>query len=226
VAQGIRQIVFTSTVAVYGLNAPHASEDTPADPFNDYARSKALAERRLVEWAEGDPCRSLVIVRPSVVFGEGNRGNVYNLLRQLRARRFMMIGRGRNRKSMAYVANLAAFLQQVRELPEGIHVVNYADKPDMDMARLVAVATDEMGVRPPRVSIPYSIGLAAGYGFDLLARTTGRRFPVSSVRVRKFCAETTVDTSRLEAMGFHRPFSLEEGLRRMIRDDAHLSPVA
>ena len=54
-----------------------------------------------------------MIVRPAVVFGEGNRGNVYELLRQIMARRFVMVGSGRNRKSIAYVGNLSAFLMYV-----------------------------------------------------------------------------------------------------------------
>jgi GlcNAc-P-P-Und epimerase len=224
VAHEVRQIIFTSTVAVYGLGAPNASENTPPDPFNDYARSKWQAEQELMEWANADRARSLVIVRPSVVFGEGNRGNVYNLLRQLRSGRFLMVGSGKNRKSMAYVGNLVHFLERATEFPEGVHVFNYADKPDMDMARLVQVATDEMGVRPPRLSLPYPLGLAAGYGFDILARATGRRFPVSSIRVKKFCADTTIETGRLESTGFQPRYTLEEGLRRMIRADLPPSP--
>jgi GlcNAc-P-P-Und epimerase len=218
-SHGIRRIVFTSTVAVYGLNAPDASEETSPDPFNDYGRSKWEAEQKLMEWAEQDGGRSLVIVRPSVVFGEGNRGNVHNLLRQVHSGRFMMVGRGRNRKSMAYVGNLAHFLVGLEKSPPGIQVFNYSDKPDLDMRRLVRIAADELGVRLPRVAVPYPVGLAAGYGCDLLARITGRKLPISSVRVRKFCAETTVETRRVESTGFEAPYTLEEGLRRMIRAD-------
>jgi len=218
-SRGIRRIVFTSSVAVYGLNAPDASEETQPDPFNDYARSKWEAEQKLMAWAERDRGRSLVIVRPCVVFGEGNRGNVHNLLRQVHSGRFVMVGNGRNRKSMAYVGNLARFLAGLEESPPGTQVFNYSDKPDLDMRRLVRVAAEELGVGLPRVAVPYPLGLLAGYGCDLVARITGRKLPVSSIRVRKFCAETTVDTSRLGSTGFEAPYTLEEGLRRMIRAD-------
>jgi nucleoside-diphosphate-sugar epimerase len=215
----IRRIIFTSSVAVYGLNAPNASEETPPDPFNDYGRSKWKAEQKLVAWAERNPERSLVIVRPCVIFGEGNRGNVYNLLRQVHSRRFIMVGNGRNRKSMAYVGNLARFLADLEGSPPGIQVFNYSDKPDLDMKRLVGVAAEELGVRVPRMAVPFPLGLLAGHGFDLVARMTGRKLPISSIRVRKFCAETTVDTTHLESTGFEAPYTLEEGIRRMIRTD-------
>jgi GlcNAc-P-P-Und epimerase len=225
VRHGIQRIIFTSSVAVYGLNQPNASEDTPPDPFNDYARSKWQAERKLVEWAQEDESRSLVIVRPCVVFGEGNRGNVYNLLRQVHSGRFLMVGSGRNRKSMAYVGNLAHFMTGLQHAPPGIQVFNYSDKPDLEMRELLAVAAQELGTSLPRISVPFPVGLAAGHGCDLIARVIGRKLPVSSVRVRKFCAETTVDTRRLEGTGFVAPFSLEEGLRRTIRADFLDAPV-
>ena len=217
--RGISRIVFTSSVAVYGLDAPGASEETPPDPFNDYGRSKWEAEQKLMAWAERDRDRSLVIVRPCVIFGEDNRGNVHNLLRQVQSGRFLMVGNGRNRKSMAYVGNLAHFLASLEKSPPGIQVFNYADKPDLDMRRLIGVAAEELGVRLPRIAVPYPMGLLAGHGFDLLARLTGRKLPISSIRVRKFCAETTVDTTRLRSTGFEAPYALEEGLRRMIRAD-------
>ena len=54
--------------------------------------------------------RSLVIIRPTVIFGKGNRGNVFNLFNQINKGLFAMIGDGENIKSMAYVKNVASFL--------------------------------------------------------------------------------------------------------------------
>src|SRR5690606_1563188 len=101
----------------------------------------------------------------------------------------------------------------------GIQVFNYSDKPDLDMRHLVDMAAGELGVSLPRITVPFPIGLLAGYLCDLIARITGRKLPISSIRVRKFCAETTVDTARLGSTGFQAPYTLEEGLRRMIRAD-------
>lgn len=57
-----------------------------------------LAEGVYRKWLGTDTERSLTIVRPTVVFGERNRGNVYNLLRQMASGKFIMIGNGQNRK--------------------------------------------------------------------------------------------------------------------------------
>ena len=221
-AEGCQRIVFTSTVAVYPLDVPEPDEDFPPAPFNEYGRSKLEAERLIERWAAADPNRCAVIVRLCVVFGEGNRGNVYNLLRQIADGRFVMVGRGQNRKSMAYVGNVAAFLRWCLDLPPGLHRFNYADKPDLTTAELVELARRALGRDrhwTARIHLPYAVGLALGYLADGLARVLGRPLPWSSIRVRKFCAETTVNTARLERTGFVRPFTLQEGLERMIRHD-------
>jgi len=138
--KGINRIIFTSSVAVYGF-APEGADETGAiNYFNDYGRTKYLAEQVYQRWyAESPDTRSLVIVRPTVIFGEANRGNVYNLLKQIASGKFIMIGGGTNRKSMAYVENVAEFIKYMTKSDQGLHIYNYIDKPDLDMNALVDI---------------------------------------------------------------------------------------
>jgi nucleoside-diphosphate-sugar epimerase len=216
----VRTIIFTSTVAVYPLAGGTPDESHSAAPFNAYGMSKFQAEQVFNRWAERGAERRCITVRPSVVFGENNRGNVYTLLSQIHRRRFLFVGSGHNRKSMAYVGNLTRFLIQCLTLAPGIHLFNYADKPDLSTNELVAIAMHEFGQRDKTLPhIPYSLGLVIGYGFDALATLTGRQLKVSSVRVRKFCADTTVCAERAVKCGFEAPYTLEEALRRTIRSE-------
>lgn len=218
--KGINKIIFTSTVAVYGF-APLGTDETgEIAPFNEYGRSKYAAELIFQEWQQEDPSsRTLVIVRPTVVFGEQNRGNVYNLLRQIASGRFVMIGKGENRKSMAYVENIAAFLKFAITFQPGVHVYNYIDKPDFTMNQLVGTVRrilgkhEEVGFR-----LPYVVGLMVGKGFDLIAALTGKRLAISSIRVKKFCANSMFDT-RVMQTGFVAPVPLGEALERTVRHE-------
>jgi len=213
-ACGVERIAFTSTVAVYGLDRGEADEATPTEPFNDYGRSKLQAERVLQDWAARDSARSLAIVRPTVVFGERNQGNVYTLIDQIRRQRFVMVGDGSNRKSMCYVGNLVPFLCRFLFV-EGSAITNYADKPDLTAGELVGLIRSELNIRTPLLRVPYGLGMAGGYAFDGLARVTRRRFPISRVRVQKFCANTQV-SMREPPDGFVPPFTLKQGICRMI----------
>ena len=78
----IRRLVFFSSVAIYGLDKNNPNEDFPADPFNHYGKSKWQAEQVLQEWDKTHQDWNINIIRPTVIFGERNRGNVYNLLKQ------------------------------------------------------------------------------------------------------------------------------------------------
>jgi GlcNAc-P-P-Und epimerase len=214
---GIQRIIFTSSVAVYGFQPFPVDESGPFEPFNEYGRTKLQAEAVYRAWADEDPARTLVIVRPSVVFGEGNRGNVYTLVNQIATRRFLMVGQGKNIKSMAYVGNVAAFLLHALTLPPGTVILNYADGPDMDTRTLVHLIRDCLNQPRSVRRIPKSAALAGGYLFDIVAQLTGRTFPISAIRIRKFCENTQVRAERFAQSGFVPPFTLREGLVRTIQ---------
>ncbi len=216
--KNIRTIVFTSTVAVYGFAPIGTDESGNIAPFNDYGRTKYEAEQVFKAWqAEVPEERTLVIIRPTVVFGEQNRGNVYNLLRQIASGRFVMVGTGENRKSMAYVENIAAFIEYSLSFKPGVHVYNFIDKPDFTMNKLVAGVNRILG-RPEKIGfrLPYSVGYLIGKCFDLAAAVTGKRFAISSIRVKKFCANSVYNTA-IDRTGFVPPVPLEQALAQTVR---------
>lgn len=215
--KGINKIVFTSSVAVYGFAPSGTGEDGVVDPFNEYGRTKAIAEDVYREWQKKDhEKRSLIIIRPTVVFGEGNRGNVYNLLNQINSRAFAMIGNGLNKKSMAYVENLSAFLLKCIESDEKYAVYNYVDTPDFTMNELVSLVRGKLHGDPSvGIRIPKLVGLIAGYTADILSKL-GIKLPISSIRVKKFCASSEFTSSKSELGGFEPPYSLLEGLDRTL----------
>jgi nucleoside-diphosphate-sugar epimerase len=215
----VKNIIFTSSVAVYGLNKVNPDETHPADPFNHYGKSKWQAEEILREWFSKSPAdRSLTIVRPTVIFGERNRGNVYNLLKQIAGGKFAMVGKGTNYKSMAYVGNIVEFIKfRLANVAPGYDVFNYVDKPDLNMNQLVSEVEKSLDKKIPSVHLPYPVGMLGGYCFDLLSKLTGKRYAISSVRVKKFCATTQFDASKVHSSGFNAPYSLSQGLDRTLK---------
>jgi GlcNAc-P-P-Und epimerase len=214
---GIQKIIFTSSVAVYGFHSAPVDESGPFAPFNEYGKTKLEAESVYRAWADEDPSRTLVIIRPAVVFGEGNRGNVFNLLQQIAAGRFFMVGTGKNIKSMAYVGNVAAFLAHALGFGPGTHIFNYVDGPDMNTHSLVEHIRGCLHRQRSIPRIPLPLALAGGRFFDAAARITGRTFPISTIRVRKFCESTQFLANRIDETGFVRPFTLREALDKTIQ---------
>ena len=220
-AQGVKNIVFTSSVAIYGMNQPTPpTETSPEAPFNHYGKSKWQAEHVLQEWITKGEGRNALVIRPTVIFGEENRGNVYNLLKQIYTGKFLMIGNGRNCKSMAYVGNIVAFMKYKLESGfSGMEIFNYVDKPDFDMNTLVSEIYRHKGQSAPKLRIPYPIGILGGYCFDFLAKVTGKKLPISSIRVKKFCSSTEINGDKLDASGFVRPVDFKDGLQQTLTSE-------
>lgn len=214
---GIKRLIFFSSVAVYGLNKDNPDESFPADPFNHYGKSKWQAEQVLQEWQKTHQDWNINIIRPTVIFGERNRGNVYNLLNQISSGMFLMVGKGDNVKSMAYVGNVVAFVKyMIDNVIEGYNVFNYIDKPDCNMNDLVAHVSHVLKKHIPTTHFPYWLGMFGGTCFDVLAKITGKKFSISSVRVKKFCSTTQYDSSKMLATGFKAPYTLKGGLARTL----------
>ena len=217
--KGIDKIVFTSTVAVYGFADPGTDESGAINPFNEYGRTKFEAEETLRKWhARGD--NSLIIVRPTVIFGEGNRGNVFNLLNQIATGKFLMVGKGENKKSMAYILNIIAFLEICIETKQKYGLYNYVDTPDLTMNELVSQVRGKLkekdGVGP---RLPYWLGIIFGYTADLFATLSSKNLPVSSIRVKKFASSTEFKSAKGNLDKFVAPFRLDDGVQRTLHSE-------
>jgi nucleoside-diphosphate-sugar epimerase len=215
----IKKIVFTSTVAVYGFAKPGTDEAGEINPFNEYGRTKFEAEEKFRSWQEaGD--NSLLIVRPTVIFGEGNRGNVYNLMNQIASGKFLMVGRGENKKSMAYIGNIVAFLETCIISKRQFGVFNYVDTPDLTMNELVLqVRRTLMGKNGIGLRLPYWLGMLLGYVVDVFAKLIGRNLPVSSIRVKKFTSSTEFRSAKNSLESFEAPFLLQDGIARTLQSE-------
>ena len=216
--KGIKTIIFTSSVAVYGFAPIGTDESGAMAPFNDYGRTKYEAEKEFKVWqAEVPDERTLVILRPTVVFGEQNRGNVYNLLRQIASGRFVMVGDGENRKSMAYVENVAAFIEYCLDFNPGVHVYNFIDKPDFTMNMLVATVNRMLG-RSEKIGfrLPYMVGYLIGKSFDFIAIVMQKSLAISSIRVKKFCSDSVYNTA-IDLVGFKSPVPLDQAIESTVQ---------
>jgi nucleoside-diphosphate-sugar epimerase len=213
---GTKKFVFYSSVAVYGAQSSTTEETTPR-PVNPYGASKFAAEKEIIQWANEDKNRTAIIIRPTVVFGPNSKANIFRLIRQVCDGKFIMVGNGKNIKSVAYVENLVdATLCLIKKCSSGIHIFNYADEPHMQTKDLVNLIGRIAGRKPNKFFIPLDIAAAGGFGFDILGKITGIDFPITAARMKKFTMPTHHQAAKIRAFGFTPRFSIEEGLKNNI----------
>jgi nucleoside-diphosphate-sugar epimerase len=221
-------LVFTSSVAVYGEDAPCPDERYPPAPTSDYGASKLAGEVKLRAWQSRAPSRRLAFVRPAAVFGENNFANMYSLLRQIHRRRFISVGPGKNRKSIVYVGNLIPLLIKMLDAATtgSPYVVNAVDSPDLTSREISDTIAQTFGIWMPPVSIPLPVAMALALPFEGVSRMTGRNIAISRHRIRKFAmVDSRFSGERMNALLGQAPFDLRGALRRTaewyMREGAH-----
>ena len=77
---------------------------------------------------------------------------------------------------------------------------------------------EKMKIKLHSIKIPYLFGMIGGYCFDFMSVLLRRKFSISSVRVKKFCATTQYDASKVHSV-FKPPYTLEEGLHKTLEHE-------
>lgn len=96
---GCSRIIFVSSIAPYGPSEEEKYENSLPVPLTPYGSSKLAAEKINIGWQRSVVDRKLIIVRPGVVFGPGEGGNVTRLIRAVLGRYFFYMGNRETRES-------------------------------------------------------------------------------------------------------------------------------
>ena len=214
---GIKKIIYYSSVAVYGANEKPSTELMSPNPNLPYGASKLAGEKVLYKWAKENPERSVVIIRPAVVYGERNVANMFRLIEQIKAGRYFHIGEGKNVKSIAYVKNLVeATLFLKEQMQPGVQIYNYADSPQLSSREIASIISQSLNKKEP-ITLPYWMVYAMGIPFDIAIKLTGKDLPISTNRVKKFCTETYHEAKKIQDAGFTPQYTNQQGLQNMVK---------
>lgn len=203
-------------MVVYGIRKEISTEMMEPTPYGPYGASKLAGEKVLGRWADADPSRKVVIVRPALVFGPNNMANMRNLIRQIDSGLYFHLGKADNVKSIAYVENVVQATLFLRDrMKPGVAVYNYADEPQLTTREIGNVIAETLN-KKIRVTIPRLFGILMGIPFYLAIRLTGKNLPVSSARIRKLGTQTYHSAQKIFSEGFKPSFSSIDGLKKMV----------
>lgn len=208
-----RRVTFTSSISVYGPTDRPRDESGPFTPESAYGRSKLMAEKIHEDWQSAGADRKLVVVRPAVIFGPGERGNFTRLAAALRRRRFAFPGRADTVKACAYVGELVRSMLFARTLDQARFTYNMA-YPAAYTSRDICEAFHKAGGFPmPRLVVPLWGMMLVGLGFEVAGKL-GFRTSINRARVAKLVNSTNIVPGQLQKLGYRFETDLTEGLRR------------
>ncbi|WP_303292772.1 NAD(P)-dependent oxidoreductase [Marinobacter sp. ST-43] len=211
---GCNNLIFTSSIAPYGPSESPKDEESLPVPISAYGCSKLVAEEIHQKWLAADADnRHLVIVRPGVVFGPGEGGNVSRLIKAVLNRYFFYMGNQDTRKAGTYVKELCAAISWVleRQIAEGenFSLFNMSMNPGPSIKDYVAAVASVSNMKVWVPTVPYGLLLMIAYGIDTFARPFGIKHPFSPVRIRKLVRSNNIEPRFLMDNGYEYRYSLE-----------------
>lgn len=213
-----RQFYFFSSVKAVAdrVSSDELTEDCVPAPVGPYGESKIAAENFIREnfdfSQEGDGKR-VYIIRPCMIHGEGNKGNLNLLYSVVRHGFPWPLGAFENKRSFLSMENLEFILNRMLECPPKSGVYNVADDEPLSTNELIGVICEALGKRARIVNIPAElIRFVAGAGTLL-------HLPLNNERLQKLTETYVVSNMKIkQALGISSlPVSVRDGLSKTIR---------
>jgi nucleoside-diphosphate-sugar epimerase len=213
---GSQNIVFTSSISIYGPSEKALDEDSPPAPVSAYGRSKLSAEAIHLLWQSEATGRRLTIVRPAVIYGLYERGNFTRLSRLLDRRAFVYPGRTDTIKSCGYVKDLISSMIFMASRNDGVSIYNFCYEHRYTISEICSAFCQAGGYRAPRLTIPVWFMNLAVQPFEML-QAVGIRTGINRERVKKLWFSTNILPKRLVVSGFQFEYSLVSSLEEWKR---------
>ena len=216
---GIRQMVFTSSIAPYGASEQLKEETTLPTPNTPYGISKLVAEKIHMAWQKGGEGRKLTIVRPGVVFGKGENGNFSRLYWGIRKHTFAYPGRKDTIKACVYVKELVRFiLWNVEERKPPFDIYNCTFEPAYTIEQIVTAMKKVTGLTQWVPYIPNALIMPAAVGAQMVGNPMG----ICPARVRKLQISTNICGKKMKESGYQFKYTFEEALKDWFADNSNL----
>ncbi len=200
-------ITLSSVKAVADEVEGDLTEEHEPNPITHYGKSKLLAEQYILS-KEIPVGKRVYILRPCMIHGPGNKGNL-NLLYSLVSKRIPWpLGAFENKRSFCSIDNLMFIFKELIEredIPSGVY--NVADDEPLSTNDLIGVLAETQHRKPLIWNVPKPI-------IQFLAKLGNTlKLPLNEERLQKLTGSYVVSNKKLmTAIGKPLPVSSKAGL--------------
>lgn len=200
---GTKHFVFMSTVKVYGEETNNKySEKSICTSEDEYGKSKLKAELELQKLE--DENFKVSIIRTPIIYGYGVKANIKNLVNLVNKVSILPFGKIENKRSMVYIGNLCHLVDEViTEQKVGIFLAS--DDEPLSTSKLIKLISKNLDKKIYLIKIPF---------FESLLKILKPSFH------KRLYGSLEVDNSiTKEKLNLKNPYSVEEGIRLMIKGE-------
>lgn len=204
---------FSSVKAVADTIDAVLMEEILASPQTPYGRSKHKAEEYLLSQILPAGKR-LFIIRPCMIHGEGNKGNLNLLYKIVEKGIPWFLASYENKRSFLSIDNLNYLIFEIlnnEHILSGIY--NFADDEALSTNDLIRIISETANRKTRLWNIPQSFISGIAKLGDLL------KLPLNSERLKKLTESYVVSNQKIKsALGIEKlPLSAKEGLEKTIK---------
>lgn len=219
---GCKKIIFTSSIAPYGPSETEKNESSIPVPETAYGSSKLVAEKIHEKWQQKCQNNKLVIVRPGVVFGPGEGGNVSRLIKAVNKRYFAYMGNKDTRKAGTYIKELCLAmtwtLDYLNEHSENYVLFNMSMNPGPSIKEYVDSILKTLNKKSFIPSVPSLLLFICSHIIDLFAKPLRINHPFSPVRIKKLMRSNNIMPNFLIESGYKFTFTLDDAMEDWKKD--------
>jgi nucleoside-diphosphate-sugar epimerase len=214
----VKHFVFISSIgAIATLSQQILTETSPCQPDTPYGRSKLEAEKVLIQLAKNSQM-TWTILRPTLVYGVGNPGNMERLMKLIKLNLPLPFGAIENRRSFIFVGNLVDAIATCLTHPQATNqIFIVSDGQDLSTPELLSLIAKQMG--QPCYLLPLSPRLLKilgyfGNGLEFLFK---RPIPINIAILDRLLGSLFVDSNHIQkTLNWQPPFTVEQGLKQTI----------
>ena len=217
VRAGVRRFVHVSTPSIYGehVHRENLTETSPlpAQPVNEYARTKLAAERLVL--AARDRLE-VVILRPHALIGVGDTTLLPRLVRAAERGWLRMIGDGRARTDLTCVENAALACRLALDKEVAGETFNITNGEPTRLWDSLARFLDAAGLPTPRGRVPFRVAWTGAALAEAWSRyISGTEPALTRYGAGVLAFSQTFDIGKARGvLGYEPVLPLAEGLTR------------
>lgn len=214
---GVRCFVYVSSVKAVGEAEEQPMDETVALPADTpYGESKYAAEQLVLH---GGYVPHPVVLRPTMVYGETDKGNLPRMVRAVRRGLFPPLPEFDNKRSMVHVDDLAqaALLASQNAVAAGqVYIV--AGERAYSTRQIYDGIRTALGLKPAGWTIPLCwLQFMAGLG-DRLGKLLGRRFVFDNSALAKLAGSACYSSAKIRReLGYRPQHDLQTSLPAIVR---------
>jgi nucleoside-diphosphate-sugar epimerase len=216
----IDRLLFVSSIGVVtSMSKEIVTDETACQPDTDYGHSKLAAEIALkttLRKTRSDWC----IIRPVLVYGPGNPGNMDRLFKLVNAGLPLPFANINNRRSFVYVGNLVDAIEKCLTSDNASRRTFFIkDGEDLSTPELICRIARQVGQKPRLMPMPEFFLRLLGKLGDTFQKLTSRSVGIDTYSIERLLGSLVVDDSSLsEELGWQPPFTLDDGLSMTLRE--------